>query len=1013
MESTAAIQARDGLLGGNVTGQPGWDRLCTQGNQQNACSILVVKTQADESFPLLSEPRRVLMLPEPHLFNFIKTHSVHNTASGWGATLSDSPPTAPGTPDFADYVKDNRLHSSCIDNNFCSAVTQSSQRHAQPQRSTQPYPLQFGTVKFLSTAEPAHSNTVAAVEAAMISTGSTQLAPKASQQSSIAVFRPASKAASPDSAGLQAILPHTASKHHDLATAQKPLGILPLLRSTLTGSGSADSNHAQAASTDKTHLESLLSLAMAEHTDSTAAAPQPQPQTAAQPSRMKAPSVIAASNTNRQQHSSMSPPAQSTTRSLLAGQRQACRSHASRRYNRIWCCLKPLPISLHRAAPLNLPKVPEDTAFLLSPNGTQQSEHPSLELNMVPQVRILRRPTCSAHAEPVIMAGSTAEVPLAQVPQQSVQRKAPCCVCVEPVVRPGNRAEAAQVPQQSSSRVSVHHAAAEPVGMPGNLAAVPPTQVLPLRILQRPSHVSVVKPVLMSSNNAESPQAQAQNLSAPHVRGTSCVIQRTRGLIEELWFGGFKIAAPKSITSAAITIQTALRGHLCRQRLQGLRAAAVKIQACWRAWFCRRNFLLMKTLAALVQPGFKGRLSHQDWLQLQLVIQKFLQERTAAAHIQAALRGNRTRQRFLEMKAAAIKIQIAVRRYLASERRIRWRAELALFRQERSQRLRERDAAEIIEAAWKRYKGRQSFLVMKAAATKIQTAVRRYLASERRIRWRAELALFRQERSQRLREWDAVEIIEAAWKSYKGRQSFLVMKAAATKIQAAYRCHLRRQRLVCLKAAALKIQTAVRGHRLRQQFLMSRTAAVERLYSLRLCRHRLRRSAIEAVTALQGYDNTRRMLTLVAQQRRQNSLNLALHPKGDADRAHEEVQVVTHPQDTQEVEAGMEAELTYAVQEAPDRILPATLEDVPIDAEDGQATGAAERDLSLAAQQAATAASASPEDMFDTQAWLREEYEATFSTSVDPVSGLMAVTIAAATFAASRFLKKLARRQQK
>ncbi|KAL0042815.1 hypothetical protein WJX79_000802 [Trebouxia sp. C0005] len=604
MESTAAIQARDGLLGGNVTGQPGWDRLCTQGNQQNACSILVVKTQADESFPLLSEPRRVLMLPEPHLFNFIKTHSVHNTASGWGATLSDSPPTAPGTPDFADYVKDNRLHSSCIDNNFCSAVTQSSQRHAQPQRSTQPYPLQFGT-----------------------------------------------------------------------------------------------------------------------------------------PSRMKAPSVIAASNTNRQQHSSMSPPAQSTTRSLLAGQRQACRSHASRRYN--------------RAAPLNLPKVPEDTAFLLSPNGTQQSEHPSLELNMVPQVRILRRPTCSAHAEPVIMAGSTAEVPLAQVPQQSVQRKAPCCVCVEPVVRPGNRAEAAQVPQQSSSRVSVHHAAAEPVGMPGNLAAVPPTQVLPLRILQRPSHVSVVKPVLMSSNNAESPQAQAQNLSAPHVRGTSCVIQRTRGLIEELWFGGFKIAAPKSITSAAITIQTALRGHLCRQRLQGLRAAAVKIQACWRAWFCRRNFLLMKTLAALVQPGFKGRL--------------------------------------------------------------------------------------------------------------------------------------------------------------------------------------------------------------------------------------LRRSAIEAVTALQGYDNTRRMLTLVAQQRRQNSLNLALHPKGDADRAHEEVQVVTHPQDTQEVEAGMEAELTYAVQEAPDRILPATLEDVPIDAEDGQATGAAERDLSLAAQQAATAASASPEDMFDTQAWLREEYEATFSTSVDPV----------------------------
>ena len=65
------------------------------------------------------------------------------------------------------------------------------------------------------------------------------------------------------------------------------------------------------------------------------------------------------------------------------------------------------------------------------------------------------------------------------------------------------------------------------------------------------------------------------------------------------------------------------------------------------------------------------------------------------------------------------------------------------------------------------------------------------------------------------------------------------------------------------------------------------------------------------IDVCQGYDNTRRMLTLVAQQRRQNSLNLALHPKGDADRAHEEVQVVTHPQDTQEVEAGMEAELVW------------------------------------------------------------------------------------------------------
>ncbi len=206
---------------------------------------------------------------------------------------------------------------------------------------------------------------------------------------------------------------------------------------------------------------------------------------------------------------------------------------------------------------------------------------------------------------------------------------------------------------------------------------------------------------------------QAQNLSALHVRGTPCLTQQTKGLIEELWFGGFKIAAPKLITSAASTIQAALKGHLCRQRLQGLRAAAVKIQVCWRAWFCRRKYLLMKTVAAPVQPGFRGHLSHQDWLQLQLEVQKFLQQRTAATHIQAAFRGNITRQRFLVMKAAATKVQTAVRRYLGSERRLNFRAELDLFRQERPQRMRKYNAVDKIQAAWSGYKGRQSFQLMK------------------------------------------------------------------------------------------------------------------------------------------------------------------------------------------------------------------------------------------------------------------------------------------------------------
>ncbi len=234
------------------------------------------------------------MVPEHHRLNSIRTHTIDHTASGRGAILSESPP-APGTPDFPDYFKNGRLHSSCIDNNFCSAATWSCQRHAQPERSQQIHPLQYGKVKVLRKATPAHSNTLAAIGAAMISAGnsstagrvtvgvgSTQLVPKASQQSFTSGFRPASNATSSASAHLTALLSQAVARHHDLAAAQKPIGILPHPRlSALTGSGSADSFHAPAASANSKHLESLLSLAMAKHTGAAVAAAQLQPQIAA------------------------------------------------------------------------------------------------------------------------------------------------------------------------------------------------------------------------------------------------------------------------------------------------------------------------------------------------------------------------------------------------------------------------------------------------------------------------------------------------------------------------------------------------------------------------------------------------------------------------------------------------------------------------------------------------------------------------------------------------------------
>ncbi len=113
------------------------------------------------------------MVPESQHLNSIRPHTIHHTASDRGTTLSEAPPPAPGTPDFTDFAKDGRLHSSCIDNNFCIDATWSSQRHGQPQRSKQAYPLQYRNVKLLRKVKPAYVSTVAAIEAAMISTGNS------------------------------------------------------------------------------------------------------------------------------------------------------------------------------------------------------------------------------------------------------------------------------------------------------------------------------------------------------------------------------------------------------------------------------------------------------------------------------------------------------------------------------------------------------------------------------------------------------------------------------------------------------------------------------------------------------------------------------------------------------------------------------------------------------------------------------------------------------------------------
>ena len=85
---------------------------------------------------------------------------------------------------------------------------------------------------------------------------------------------------------------------------------------------------------------------------------------------------------------------------------------------------------------------------------------------------------------------------------------------------------------------------------------------------------------------------------------------------------------------AAISIQAAVRGLLCRQSWQVLRVATARVQAVYRGSLARRRFLQMKTAVTCIQAAFRSHC-----LRLQ-----FLQMRTAATTIQAAYRGHRSRK---------------------------------------------------------------------------------------------------------------------------------------------------------------------------------------------------------------------------------------------------------------------------------------------------------------------------------------------------------------------------------
>lgn len=144
--------------------------------------------------------------------------------------------------------------------------------------------------------------------------------------------------------------------------------------------------------------------------------------------------------------------------------------------------------------------------------------------------------------------------------------------------------------------------------------------------------------------------------------------------------------ARQVLNTAAVTIQAAVRGYLSRQRRQQLKSAAVLIQARWRGHTCHKNFRLLRDVATIVQAegDFKGCLSHNHVLQLEVEVRRFRRMTRAATRVQAAFRGYWTRQQLLMLHNAATKIQTAVRGHVCRQRWLRLQPTAAVtnFRRE-------------------------------------------------------------------------------------------------------------------------------------------------------------------------------------------------------------------------------------------------------------------------------------------------------------------------------------------
>ncbi|XP_036443214.1 abnormal spindle-like microcephaly-associated protein [Colossoma macropomum] len=281
---------------------------------------------------------------------------------------------------------------------------------------------------------------------------------------------------------------------------------------------------------------------------------------------------------------------------------------------------------------------------------------------------------------------------------------------------------------------------------------------------------------------------------------------------------GRKIQAEFLAMKKAVTVlQSAYRGMKARRELVKKHEAATLIQTYVRVFMCRKKFLAQKSAAIIIQQHYRAhilRCSERDY---------YVQLRQATISLQAVYRGSRVRRELNKKQQAATVIQAFFKMYKARVSYLaakcaaiiiqqRYRAHIC-GKRTRASYLRVKTAIVTIQSGFRGMKVRRDLQKMHLAATTIQACFRGHsqLVKYRRQKWAAYVIQ---------RRFRANEMKNAVEKQY------MAMKKAALCIQSAYRGMRTRRELVKKHKSATLIQTFVRAFMCRKKFLAQKSAAI-------------------------------------------------------------------------------------------------------------------------------------------------------------------------------------------